>query len=78
LNSQANYLKKGKAVSTTIQAKLPDALWQQAQAFVQRGWAVDMEDLIAESLRRYLESHEESLAEQFILEDVDWGLRGND
>jgi hypothetical protein len=63
---------------TLIQAELPDALWQQAQIFVQRGWADNVQELIAESLRRYLESHQEALIEQFILDDVEWGLHGED
>jgi hypothetical protein len=37
-----------------------------------------MDDLIAESMRRYLESHRESMTERFICEDVDWGLHGQD
>jgi len=65
-------------MSTTIQTEVPDALWQQAQFFVKQGWADNMQDLIAESLRRYLDSHQEILTEQFILEDVTWGLHGKD
>jgi len=44
---------------------------------VERGWATDVEAIVAESLRRYLESHQEILTEQFIQEDVTWGLQGN-
>ena len=61
-----------------IQTAVPDALWQQAQRFVQNGWASDMQELIAESLRRYLDSHQEALVEQYILDDVEWGLHGED
>lgn len=63
---------------TTFQAKLPDALWRQAQSFVDRGWADNIQDLVTESLRRYLDSHQEALAEQLIRDDVDWGLHGDD
>ena len=34
--------------------------------------------LIAESLRRYLDSHQEALAEKFVMDDVDWGLHEQD
>lgn len=65
-------------MTTLIHAEIPDQLAQQAQRMVERGWAANVEAIVAESLRRYLESHQESLTEQFIREDVDWGLNGND
>ena len=65
-------------MSTVIHAEVPDRLWQQAQAMVEQGWVSDMESLIAESLRRYIDSHQEIITEQFIKSDVDWGLRGRD
>jgi len=36
------------------------------------------EELVAEALRRYLESHSTRLAESFLREDVAWGLRGRE
>ncbi len=63
---------------TTIQIQIPDQLLQQAQDLVQQGWIANMDELIAESMRRYLESHREAMTEQFIREDVDWGLHGQD
>ena len=63
---------------TTIQAHIPDLLAQQAQALVKRGWVGNIDELIAESLRRYLESHQEALTEGFIREDVEWGLKDGD
>ena len=61
-----------------IQAQIPERLWQQAQNLVAQGWASNMQELVNESLRRYLESHEEVLDEQLILDDVRWGLHGKD
>lgn len=63
---------------TTLHAQLPDRLIQQAQSMIDRGWASSMESLLAESLRRYLESHQEAMTEQFIDEDLEWGLHGRD
>jgi len=63
---------------TTVQTDLPDQLAQQAQALVRNGWAPDLNALVAEALRRYLESHTDALAENFIREDVKWGLHGRD
>jgi hypothetical protein len=37
-----------------------------------------MDEVINESLRRYLESHQDVLAASFIQEDIEWGLHGKD
>lgn len=65
-------------MSNLIQAEVPERLWQQANALVAQGWANSVQELVTESLRRYLESHQDTLREQFILEDVAWGLHGQD
>jgi hypothetical protein len=65
-------------MSTAIQAELPPELLAQARAFVEEGWAKDVNELLSEALRRYLESHSSQLSETFILEDVEWGLKGNE
>ncbi len=64
--------------NTLIEAELPAELAAQARAFVAEGWAMDFNELLAEALRRYLESHEGSLTESFVMEDVEWGLHGRD
>jgi len=63
-------------MKTAIQAELPERLVADARAFVEEGWVGDFDELLAEALRRYLESHSSRLAESFIREDVTWGLRG--
>lgn len=65
-------------MTTLIHTNIPDKLAQQAQYMVERGWASDVESIVTESLRRYLESHQETLIEQFIRDDVAWGLHGTD
>ena len=65
-------------MTTSIQAELPEQLARQGQALVNSGWMPDMNSLLTEALRRYLESHPEALTETFVREDVEWGLRGND
>lgn len=64
-------------MTTLIHAEISDQLAQQAQRMVERGWATSVESIVAESLRRYLESHQETLTEQFLREDVEWGLKGS-
>lgn len=65
-------------MKTAIRAELPAELVHQAQAFVEGGGAGDLDELLAEALRRYLESHASSLSEAFIREDVKWGLHGDE
>ena len=59
-----------------IQAELPERLLIQAQALVRDGWAADINEILADALGRYLESHSSELTEAFMREDVEWGLRG--
>lgn len=63
---------------TTIQADIPDPLWQQAHCLIEQGWASDVQTLLTDALRRYVESHQDVLSEHFIREDVEWGLHGDD
>lgn len=65
-------------MNTIIQAEIPQQLCQQAQTLIQQGWASNLQEIINDALRRYLESHQESLTEAFIQEDVEWGLHGDD
>lgn len=62
--------------NVTIQAELPPRLLAEAQAFVKDGSVKDLNELLAEALRRYLESHSRQLSESFIRDDVEWGLHG--
>lgn len=63
---------------TVIQAELPPELTARARSFVEEGWASDFNELLAEALRRFLESHSAQLAESFVINDVRWGLHGDD
>ena len=65
-------------MKTNVTAELPRELVAQARAFVEAGWAADFDALLAESLRRYLESHSAALTEAFVREDVAWGLHGRE
>ena len=65
-------------MTTSIQAELPEKLVEEARKFVEAGWAADINQLIADALHRYLESHSADLSEAFIREDTEWGLHGRD
>ena len=63
-------------VKTTI--SLPSSLAKQAQEQIKAGWFPDINSLVVEALRRYLETHRDELMERFIREDVEWGLHGDE
>lgn len=63
---------------TTIQAELPPEVTARALAFVQEGWATDLNELLTDALRRFLESHSARVTESMVMNDVQWGLHGND
>lgn len=65
-------------MTTSVHAELPEKLVEEARKFVEAGWAADFNQLIADALQRYLESHSADLAEAFIREDTQWGLYGRD
>lgn len=63
-------------MTVSIQANLPEELLAQAQEFINEGWSAGLSELLAESLRRFLDAHSANLTESFIREDVEWGLHG--
>ena len=62
----------------TIKIELPAELTAEARKFVEEGWHSDFDALIAEALRRYLDSHSPTITEAFIRADVEWGLHGHE
>ena len=64
--------------TTTIQTHLPKALVKQIEGFVKEGWFSDIDTLISDALRRFLDAHRPELMEHFIQEDVEWGLHGEE
>jgi hypothetical protein len=67
-----------KKMNTTVHITLPEQLLRQAESLVKEGWNADLNTLMAEALRRYIESHQAQLAETFLREDVRWGLHGSE
>ena len=63
---------------TVIQAELPPELTARARSYIAEGWASDFNELLAEALRRFLESHSSRVTETFVMDDLNWGLHGND
>ncbi|MDJ0835986.1 MAG: CopG family transcriptional regulator [Acidobacteriota bacterium] len=62
---------------TNLQAEIPQRLLEEAERFVEAGRHRDLDGLVADALRRYLDSHSETSMEKFIEEDIEWGLHGS-
>ena len=65
-------------IMKTLQAKLPDKVYEEIKTLIESGWFHDEKDVVAEALRRFLEIHKPELMEKFLMEDIEWGLSGKD
>jgi len=68
----------GETQMATIQTDVPLRLLTEMQMLVEAGWFRDLDDLMLDALRRFVESHRAELMERFIREDVEWGLHGDE
>ena len=64
--------------TTLVQTEIPDSLLQEAQNLVEAGWFRNLDEVMLDALRRYIESHRGDLMEAFIRQDVEWGLHGEE
>ncbi|MFQ4136199.1 hypothetical protein PGN35_007740 [Nodosilinea sp. PGN35] len=60
-----------------MQAEVPTSLVTQAQRLIDAGWFGRMDDILLDALRRFLDSHRDELMEDFIRQDMEWGLEGD-
>ena len=65
-----------KTIQTSVE--IPEQLYKMAGVLVKEGWFRDEKDIFSEAIRRFLDSHRSELMEKYILDDVEWGLKGND
>ena len=64
--------------TATIQTEVPLGLLTEVQKMVDAGWFRSLDEVIRDALRRFVESHRTELIEEFIREDIEWGLRGDE
>jgi Arc/MetJ-type ribon-helix-helix transcriptional regulator len=64
--------------TTTVQARVPTGLLLEVESLIEDGWFQDVNDVIVDALRRYLEARRPDLMESHIWRDVEWGLYGKD
>lgn len=64
--------------TSSVQMEVPLSLIAQAQQLVDAGWFRDLDEIFLDALRRFLESHREELMTDFIRQDMEWGLRGDE
>ena len=64
--------------TTRIQTDIPTSLFSQAQKLVDAGWFSNIDEMVLDALRRFLDCHRQELMEDFIKEDVKWGLNGDE
>ena len=66
------------AKTATLRSRVPARLVAELEALVEAGWSRSVDEIVADALRRYVDSHRDVLLEEFVREDVEWALRGSD
>ena len=56
----------------------PPQIKQGIDNLVSEGWFKNEDEFLEEAVRRYLESHPTELMKKFIVDDVQWGLQGEE
>jgi len=63
---------------STLTIEISPLLEKNMFQFVSSGWFKNIDGLIEEAAQSYLESHTVDSMEQFIQEDIEWGLYGDE
>ena len=67
-----------KPQTLQVQADVPFRVLKEIQALVDAGWFRSVDEVVSAALRKFIESHSPNLMQDFIREDIEWGLRGAD
>lgn len=61
-----------------IKLQIPTNIAQSIEKLIENGWYLDANELFLTALRNFLRTHSEDLMTDFIREDIEWGLNGQD
>lgn len=61
-----------------LQTQIPVKFLEQLNRLVEQGWYNSTDEVVLDALRHLLDYHRNDLAERYIREDVEWGLKGRD
>ncbi len=67
-----------KPQTLQVQADVPSRVLNEIQSLVDAGWFLSVDEVVTAALRKFIESHSSSLMQDFVREDIEWGLRGAD
>ena len=62
----------------TVEIELPEQLYKSVNALVKNGWFKDEKEVLYEAIRKFIDSYHPELIPEFILDDVEWGLHGEE
>jgi Arc/MetJ-type ribon-helix-helix transcriptional regulator len=62
----------------TIQTEVPEHLYKNIIELIKEGWFRDEKEVFSEAIRRFVDSHRPELMKKFVLNDVEWGLHGDE
>ncbi len=65
-------------MNSNFQTHIPEQMSKQMQLLITEGWFSNMDEILSNALRRFLDSHKPDIMEHFIQEDIDWGLHGTE
>jgi len=67
-----------EAETATIQTEVPLGLLTEVQKLVGAGWSRSLDEVTLDALCRFVESRRTELMKEFIREDIEWGLAGEE
>ena len=61
-----------------LQMQIPVKFLEHLNLLIEEGWYRNTDEVVLDALRHLLDYRRTDLAEKYIREDVDWGLKGRD
>lgn len=64
--------------TAVLEAEIPSRLLEEMRSLVEAGWFKDVNEILTDAVRRFVDTHRPELLDELAREDVEWGLRGRD